>query len=55
MSKSKKSAKKDNAQNTQNSTQNSENNMSYATDKQSEKTTDCHGSSAKDCGESNCR
>ena len=55
MSKSKKNTKNNSASNSKNSAQNCENNMSYATDKQSNKTTDCHDNGAQNKSESNCR
>lgn len=55
MSKSKKNTKNSGAQDCRNNAQNCENNMSYATDKQSDKATDCHNDRAQNKNESNCR
>lgn len=55
MSKSRKNAKNSGSQNKQNSAQNCENNMSYATDKQSGNTADCHDDRSQNKNESNCQ
>ena len=50
MSKSKKNTKND-----QHNTKDCNNNMSYAQDKKSDKTSDCHNDKAQNKSESNCR
>ena len=48
-------SKKNTSNNQQNNAKDCENNMSYAQDKKSEKTSDCHNDKAQNKSESNCR